>query len=339
MVEDLAPNNGDGNGDGIPDRLQANVTSLPLSSGGGGYITLVTSGGCPQNQNVQHIVEASRKQADSDFDYPAGLLSFALPCTSATVTIFHHTLTTLAGGSVRRYGPTAPGNIATATWYTQPNATIGTAKVGGATVPTTTFSVTDGSMGNDTAADGLIAVVAGAGTPSSALLFSSTGYTISSFSGGNATITVNRNNNPSGAVTVTYATADGTAVAGTDYTATTGTLTWADGDLTPKTFSVLVFKATSVGDKTVNLLLSAPTGGAALGTPNQAILSLIGGVKGDANGNGSVGVDDVFYLINYLFANGNPPVSPSDVNGDGVVSVADVFYLINYLFAGGPAPR
>ncbi|HKC24188.1 MAG TPA: hypothetical protein VKF32_05575, partial [Thermoanaerobaculia bacterium] len=27
-----------------------------------------------------------------------------------------------------------------------------------------------------------------------------------------------------------------------------------------------------------------------------------------------------------------------DVNGDGSVSVADVFYLINFLFAGGPAP-
>jgi virginiamycin B lyase len=28
-----------------------------------------------------------------------------------------------------------------------------------------------------------------------------------------------------------------------------------------------------------------------------------------------------------------------DVNGDGVVDIQDVFYLINYLFAGGPAPK
>jgi hypothetical protein len=27
-----------------------------------------------------------------------------------------------------------------------------------------------------------------------------------------------------------------------------------------------------------------------------------------------------------------------DVNGDETVDVADVFYLINYLFAGGPSP-
>jgi hypothetical protein len=30
--------------------------------------------------------------------------------------------------------------------------------------------------------------------------------------------------------------------------------------------------------------------------------------------------------------------TPGDVNGDGTVDVADVFYLINFLFAGGPAP-
>jgi streptogramin lyase len=30
---------------------------------------------------------------------------------------------------------------------------------------------------------------------------------------------------------------------------------------------------------------------------------------------------------------------PGDVDGNGSVTVADVFYLINYLFAGGPAPK
>lgn len=33
-----------------------------------------------------------------------------------------------------------------------------------------------------------------------------------------------------------------------------------------------------------------------------------------------------------------PPIAPGDVNGDGATTVQDVFYLINYLFAGGPAP-
>jgi uncharacterized repeat protein (TIGR01451 family) len=338
MIEDAGPNGGDANGDGIPDRLQPNVTTLPLISGGG-YITLVTSGGCSQNQKVQHIVEAGLNQPDTGYAFPAGLVSFALPCTSATVTIFYHSLTSLTGGTVRRFGPATPGDASTVNWYTQPGAVFGTANVGGVSVPTMTFSLTDGGPGDDTPADGLIVGVAGAAMPSSALSFSTTGYTISSFSGGTATITVNRADNATGAVSVAYSTAGGSAVAGTDYTAASGTLTWADGDLAPKTFSVFVFKATTIGDKTVGLLLSNPTGGAALALPNQAVLSLVGGVKGDANGDGSVTVSDVFYLVNYLFANGPSPVGPSDVNGDGIVSVADIFYLINYLFGGGPAPR
>jgi hypothetical protein len=72
-------------------------------------------------------------------------------------------------------------------------------------------------------------------------------------------------------------------------------------------------------------------------TVNQEIRK--GDWNGDANGDGSVGVDDVFYLINNLFSGGPPPAGPADANGDGVVTVADIFYLINYLFAGGPPPK
>jgi PKD repeat protein len=60
--------------------------------------------------------------------------------------------------------------------------------------------------------------------------------------------------------------------------------------------------------------------------------------RGDGNGDGTVNVQDVFYLINSLFAGGPDPVGACDVNGDSAVNVQDVFYLINYLFAGGPAP-
>jgi CSLREA domain-containing protein len=62
------------------------------------------------------------------------------------------------------------------------------------------------------------------------------------------------------------------------------------------------------------------------------------GTNGDANADGVVGVADVFYAINFLFAGGPAPLALADVNGDGQTNVADVFYLINFLFAGGPAP-
>lgn len=62
--------------------------------------------------------------------------------------------------------------------------------------------------------------------------------------------------------------------------------------------------------------------------------------QGDANGDGSTTVQDVFYLINNLFSGGPPPAKAGkDPNGDGSTTVADSFYLINYLFSAGPAPR
>jgi len=60
---------------------------------------------------------------------------------------------------------------------------------------------------------------------------------------------------------------------------------------------------------------------------------------GDADGNGVLDINDVFYLINALYAHGAPPLGTADADGNGFVDVNDVFYLINYLFAGGPAPK
>jgi hypothetical protein len=52
------------------------------------------------------------------------------------------------------------------------------------------------------------------------------------------------------------------------------------------------------------------------------------------------GIEDVVYLLNYLFC-GGPAPGPNecgDVNCDAVINITDVVYLINYLFVGGPAP-
>src|SRR5262249_17650725 len=57
---------------------------------------------------------------------------------------------------------------------------------------------------------------------------------------GSAVITVQRGGGDTGLVTVDYATSDGTARAGTDYTAASGTLTFNPGE-DIKTFQVPVF--------------------------------------------------------------------------------------------------
>jgi hypothetical protein len=106
------------------------------------------------------------------------------------------------------------------------------------------------------------------------LQFSAVSYSISE-SGVNAAITVNRIDGSGGTVTVAYATSNGTATAGTDYTAAAGTLTFTDGELT-KVFTVIVHDDALVeGNETINLTLSAPTGGAALGTPSTAVLTIL----------------------------------------------------------------
>jgi hypothetical protein len=63
-------------------------------------------------------------------------------------------------------------------------------------------------------------------------------------------------------------------------------------------------------------------------------------VFGDANGDGSVDVSDIIYLMDYLFALGPPPVpfSSGDPNYDCMVDISDMVYLINYFFVNGPAP-
>ena len=61
---------------------------------------------------------------------------------------------------------------------------------------------------------------------------------------------------------------------------------------------------------------------------------------GDADGDGSVVIQDAVYLVNYIFKKGPEPmpVEAGDANCDGNVSIADVVYLINYLFKRGPDP-
>jgi len=64
-------------------------------------------------------------------------------------------------------------------------------------------------------------------------------------------------------------------------------------------------------------------------------------VAGDANGSGGVDIDDVVYLIGYIFSGGPPPVEANccgDANGSCGVDIDDVVYLIGYIFSGGPAP-
>jgi len=94
--------------------------------------------------------------------------------------------------------------------------------------------------------------------------------------GGAATITASRTGFSTGTVCVTYSAADGSALVGTDYTATSGTLCWADGDMANKTFQVPIIDDTVVeANETINVSLSNPTGSATLGSQSTAVLTIV----------------------------------------------------------------
>jgi hypothetical protein len=87
-------------------------------------------------------------------------------------------------------------------------------------------------------------------------------------------------------VTVDYATADGDAVAGVDYTATNGTVVFADGE-DSQTFSVSVLEDGLIeGIETVVLTLSGAIG-ADLGSMSGAVLTIT-----DNDSNDVVWIDD-----------------------------------------------
>jgi VCBS repeat-containing protein len=94
----------------------------------------------------------------------------------------------------------------------------------------------------------------------------------------NLVFTVSRTGGSTGAVTVDYATADGTATAGSDYAAVSGTLSFANGE-TSKTVTVVVTgDVVDEGSETILLDLSNATGGATIA---------------DAQGVGTITTDDV----------------------------------------------
>jgi hypothetical protein len=107
------------------------------------------------------------------------------------------------------------------------------------------------------------------------LQFSNATYSVDE-DGGSVDITVTRVDGKDGAVSVDYISSDGTATAGADYTTVSGTLNWGDQDDEDKTFTVEIFDdADFEGDETFNMTLENATGGADIGDPSTAKVTII----------------------------------------------------------------
>jgi hypothetical protein len=107
-----------------------------------------------------------------------------------------------------------------------------------------------------------------------ALSFSAAAYSVRE-STHTLTITVKRNGGTASGVTVAYETSGGTAVAGPDYTAQAGTLSFGAGEVS-KTFTIPILdNVIKEGKKTFFIHLFDPTGGATLGTVAAATVTIL----------------------------------------------------------------
>ena len=113
-------------------------------------------------------------------------------------------------------------------------------------------------------------------TTPGAIALSANAYSVAQNSG-SVSVSVARTGGSNGAVSVKYATSNGTAASGTDFTAASGTLSWATGDAAAKTFSVIISNTTLFsGTKTFNVTLSGVAGGATLGAASTAVVTIDG---------------------------------------------------------------
>lgn len=104
--------------------------------------------------------------------------------------------------------------------------------------------------------------------------FSASAY-VAPENGTNATITIVRTNGIGQQVSISFATSDGTAKAGTDYVATNNTLRFLEKE-TMKTFDVpLLNNPNQTNDVILTLTLSSPTDGAQIFGPSSVTLTIL----------------------------------------------------------------
>jgi uncharacterized delta-60 repeat protein/uncharacterized repeat protein (TIGR01451 family) len=148
-----------------------------------------------------------------------------------------------------------------------------------------------------------------------------------------AAITVTRSTNGTGPIGVMFATSNNTAVAGSDYIATNGVLSWPADDFTPRTFTVQVINDL-VGELTedLGLYLLNPTGESALGPVNPVPLTILDDDSSFSFDSSSYFVSEgstnaVITIVRTGFATG--PASVNFATSDGTARAGE-----DYVFTG-----
>jgi len=113
------------------------------------------------------------------------------------------------------------------------------------------------------------------GTPPPAVVLAFSAGSAISGEGGPVVLIVTRTNGSAGAVSVAYSTINGTATSGSDYVEASGNLLFADRETTKTIRLTIINNSTVEANETFQVVLSAPTGGATLGVPSQATVTIV----------------------------------------------------------------
>jgi len=140
--------------------------------------------------------------------------------------------------------------------------------------------------------------------------------------GGEVELRLRRTGGSTGQLTVDYRTVADTAAEGQDYVATSGTVTWSDGDMDEKTISITVLSPGQPADgKNFNVALSNSSGGLAIDRARIYIPSSKASTGGGGSGGGS-----------------NPPVGTvASSGGGGAIGIE--LWLLMVLWVFGVARR
>ncbi|WP_431585909.1 Calx-beta domain-containing protein [Sphingomonas sp.] len=248
--------------------------------------TVTKTGTTTSSYSVNYRTSNGTATTGIDFTDTSGTLTFAPNETSRTVSV-----PTIDDTAVE-----SPESI----WLTLLSPS------GGATI--TTANGTGNILDNDTPAPPSFTV----------------GNAMAVTEGGTLAFTVTKTGPATASYSVNYATASGTATSGTDFTGVSGTLTFLSGEVSKPIQIVTIDDATVESAETVLVNLSAPTGGATLGTATAT---------GTINDNDVAGPPPSFAVRNAAgVAEGNPMIFTVTKTGTTTSS-----YSVNYRTANGTA--
>jgi post-segregation antitoxin (ccd killing protein) len=274
-LEDAAPNNGDGNDDGIPDSEQPHVTSVLLSNQQD-YVTLATHGSdCPLEKVQVNTIQGQTQQ-------PTESLQFEAVCEATEVTLYYHSIIDASGWTYQQYQNKV--------WQEKTEVKLEQQPLSDQLVTTARFSL---EAENNTDRIFHIGGLSRQLSSSTTVQFTQDRLTLDEY--GNSVTTLDTLGQVQGNLitvpvsrigekeaTVYFYSIDGEARQAIDYAIVSpknGQLTWPKGETNSDIRLIILNDDIEEGDESFRLRLSNPSEGAQLGTPSEIAITIEGTEK------------------------------------------------------------